>query len=629
VRRAANRPPAVAMVLLLLFLLAAGFTPGPQMSEHEASEKASFVPELEEYHSKPTVETSASYDPATDIWQVVLTEEVSGSAVAYLRVADDSGEVKRAKVFSVAKELTYPSLSEEQAVKLAAADERVREELSRHGPHSTDAEYGGGKWTVHFYVEEDGPLGGKPTNEGRKEVAKVKVDDTSWVLDYVWVGDQVGWHMARGEYGAYGKHANYWWVWGPLALVFALAFIRTDKLFSLRNLDVVALLGFLVSHGFFRQGIVYEAVLLWYPPLIYLFLRTLLMGFGVGERVEKTSNLPTPLLFVLAGLAGGLVVGLNLDARVIDVGYAGVVGADRILDGTMPYGNMPADVGTGDTYGPLNYLLYAPFVLIFGFSGEWDFLPAAHALTVFSFVVGALALLFAGWKLAGLKGGAALLFAWAAFPYTLYSTNNNTNDIVVAAAAAVGLATIASPIARGASVAAGFAIKLYPAILGPLWMMHDGAKRRPIVNFVLGGLGVFFLTFWVLLLDGKPLEAARLFYEKTIAFQGARETPWTIFNQVPALGFLQQPLLAAVVLLAFIVSAWPRRRTVRRLAAFSAALVIGFQLTTNYWYYPYVTWFEPFVFLALLPATSEKTPLDSESGQLSALGDQQKTGDEA
>ncbi len=628
-RRAENRPPAVAMVLLLLLLLAAGFTPGPQMSEHEASEKASFVPKLEEYHSKPTVETSASYDPATDIWQVVLTEGVSGSAVAYLRVVDDSGEVERAKVFSVAKELTYPSLSEEQAVKLAAADERVREELSRHGPHSTDAEYGGGKWTVHFYVEEDGLLGGKPTSNGRKEVAKVKVDDTSWVLDYVWVGDQVGWHMARGEYGAYGKHANYWWVWGPLALVFALAFIRTDKPFSLRNLDVVALLGFLVSHGFFRQGIVYEAVLLWYPPLIYLFLRTLLMGFGVGERVEKTSNLPTWLLFVLAGLAGGLVLGLNLDARVIDVGYAGVVGADRILDGTMPYGNMPADVGTGDTYGPLNYLLYAPFVLIFGFSGEWDFLPAAHALTVFSFVVGALALLFAGWKLAGLKGGAALLFAWAAFPYTLYSTNNNTNDIVVAAAAAVGLATIASPIARGASVAAGFAIKLYPAILGPLWMLHDGAKRRPIVNFVLGGLGVFFLTFWVLLLDGRPLEAGRLFYEKTIAFQGARETPWTIFNQVPALGFLQQPLLAAVVLLAFIVSAWPRRRTVRRLAAFSAALVIGFQLTTNYWYYPYVTWFEPFVFLALLPATNEKTPLDSESGQLSALGDQQKTGDEA
>jgi hypothetical protein len=615
----------MVFLLSLLLLFAAGFTPDPQMSEQEVREKASFVPELEEYHSKPTVETSASYNTATDTWQVLLTEEVSGSVVAHLRVADDSGEVKRAKVLPVAEELTYPSLSEEEAVKLAVADERVREELSRHGSHSTDAEYSGGKWTVHFYVEEDGSVGGKPTGDGRKEVAEVKVDDTSWVLDYVWVGDQVGWHMARGEYGAYGKQANYWWVWGPLALVFALAFIRTDRLFSLRNLDVVALLGFLVSHGFFRQGIVYEAVLLWYPPLIYLFVRTLLMGFGVGERVEKTSNLPTWLLFGLAGLAGGLVLGLNVDARVIDVGYAGVVGADRILDGTIPYGNMPADVGTGDTYGPLNYLLYVPFVLIFGFSGEWDFLPAAHALTAFSFVAGALALLFAGWKLAGPKGGAALLFAWAAFPYTLYSANNNTNDIIVAAVSAVGLATAASPIARGASVAAGFSVKLYPLVLGPLWMMHDGAKRRPIVDFVLGGVGVFFLTFWVLLLDGHPFEAAKLFYEKTIAFQGARETPWTIFNQVPALGFLQQPLLAAVILLAFIVAAWPRHRTMRRLAAFSAALVIGFQLTTSYWYYPYVTWFEPFVFLALLPATNKKTSLDGESGQQSVTDDQQRT----
>jgi hypothetical protein len=625
------RRPATHLyaVLLLLLLFAAGFTPGPQMSEQEAREKASFAPELEEYHSKPTVETSASYNTATDVWQVVLTEEVSGSVVAYLRVADDSGEIKRAKVLPVAEELTYPSLSEEEAVKLAAADDRVREELSRHGSHSTDAEYGGGKWTVHFYVEEDGLVGGKPTDDGRKEVAEVKVDDSSWVLDYVWVGDQVGWHMARGEYGAYGKHANYWWVWGPLALAFALAFIRTDRLFSLRNLDVVALLGFLVSHGFFRQGIVYEAVLLWYPPLIYLFVRTLLMGFGVSERVEKTSNFPTWLLFALAGLTGGLVLALNLDARVIDVGYAGVVGADRILEGTIPYGNMPSDVGTGDTYGPLNYLLYVPFVLMFGFSGEWDFLPAAHALTAFSFVAGALALCFAGWKLAGPKGGAALLFAWAAFPYTLYSANNNTNDIIVAAVSAVALATAASPIARGASIAAGFAIKLYPLILGPLWMMHDGAKRRPIVEFVLGGVGVFLLTFWVLLLDGQPIEAARLFYEKTIAFQGGRETPWAIFNQVPALGFLQQPLLAAVIFLAFIVAAWPRRRTMRRLAAFSAALVIGFQLTTNYWYYPYVTWFEPFVFLSLLLATHEKTPLDGERDQESTTGDQHSTEAEA
>ena len=49
--------------------------------------------------------------------------------------------------------------------------------------------------------------------------------------------------------------------------------------------------------------------------------------------------------------------------------------------------------------------------------------------------------------------------------------------------------------------------------------------------------------------------------------------------------------------------------------------MIGFQLTVNYWFYPYVTWFEPFVFVSLLLATNEKTTLDSP--QPSAVNDQQ------
>jgi uncharacterized membrane protein len=345
------------------------------------------------------------------------------------------------------------------------------------------------------------------------------------------------------------------------------------------------------------------------------------MGFGIGERIERTSNLPTWALMVLAGLAGGLVMFLNVDARVIDVGYAGVVGADRILDGTIPYGNMPSDVGTGDTYGPLNYLLYVPFVLMFGYSGEWDFLPAAHALTLFSFVAGAMALFITGYRLSGKEGAAALIFAWAAFPYTVYATNNNTNDIIVAAVAAIGLAAAASPIARGASVAAGFAVKLYPLILGPLWISYDGLKRKPIVDFVLGGVGVILLTFWVVLLDGHPLRAIELFYERTLAFQDDRVSPWTIYTQVPQLAFLQKPVTALVIFIGLLVAFVPRRKSLRRLAALSAALVIAFQLTVNYWFYTYVVWFEPFVFVALLLATNEKTALDGH--QLSVVSSQQ------
>jgi hypothetical protein len=603
----------LALLLLPLLLLVLGIAADTRMSALEAREKAEAVPRLQDVLSNPSVETSASYEPATGVWLVLLTEEASDSVVAQVRVDDRSGRVSSTRLSPEAEEISYPTLSEEEAIKLATADEEVREWLSSYDSYTTDTEYAEGKWTVHYRAV----VGGEEL-----EVARVEVDDSTWVLNYVYTGDQVTWQMARGEHGSYGKQANYWYVWGPMALAFALAFWRTDKLYSLRNLDVLALLGFLVSHGFFRAGHSYEAVLLWYPPLLYLLARTLLMGFGVGERVEKTSNFPTPVLFVLAALAGGFVMALNTDARVIDVGYAGVVGADRILDGMIPYGNMPDDVGTGDTYGPLNYLLYVPFVLIFGFSGEWDFLPAAHATTIFAFAVGALALLIAGFKFSGARGAAALAFAWTVFPYTLYSTNNNTNDVIVAAIAAVGLAAATSPLGRGMVIAAGFAVKLYPLILAPLWMLQDGRRRRPVLDFVLGGLGVLLVSFSVLFINGHPVEAAVLFYEKTIAFQGDRETPWTIFTQVPQLEFLKRPLTAAVVFLAVLVAFVPRKKTVRRLAALSAAVVIALQLTTNYWFYPYVTWFEPFVFLALLTATNEKTPLDRDTAPSAEAGEE-------
>jgi len=617
--------PALVFLLPLLALVL-GLVPGPQTSSDEARRIANSVPEVKKVLSHPTVETSAYYDPSSDSWRVVLMEEVSGTQVAEFTVADDTREVNGVEISPDADTLAYPHTSKDEAIELAADDPKVREELAKHGPHTPAAEYKDGEWTVHFDVEEGGAVGGVPLDNGeRKEVARVGIDDETQHLKYAWTGDQVGWRMARGETGSYGKQANYWYVWGPLALAFALAFWRFDRLFSMRNLDIIALLGFLVSHGFFREGATHPAVLLWYPPLLYLFGRTLLMGFGVGERVEKTSNFPTWLLFVLGVMASGFLLALNLDARVIDVGYAGIAGADLIMNGTLPYGNMPGDVATGDTYGPLNYLLYVPFVWMFGWSGEWDFMPAAHALTAFAFVGGALALLIAGWRYAGTRGGAALLFAWAVFPYTLYATNNNTNDVIVAAIMAVGLATAASPLARGASVAAGFSVKLFPLVLAPLWMLHSGRKRlTSVVDFALGGMTVVLLTFCVVALDGDPIGGTAAFLEKTLTFQSTRETPWTIFAQVPQLGFLRQPLLAAAIFLAFLVAVVPEKRTIRRLAAFSAALVIAFELVVNYWFYPYVIWFEPFVFLALLPATNSKTELDGAGDQPSTTIEQRK-----
>ena len=62
--------------------------------------------------------------------------------------------------------------------------------------------------------------------------------------------------------------------------------------------------------------------------------------------------------------------------RPIDVGLASVAGGWRILHGLPIY---YADPGHPDTYGPITYLAYVPFQLVFGWVGKWDSLPAAKA----------------------------------------------------------------------------------------------------------------------------------------------------------------------------------------------------------------------------------------------------------
>ncbi len=80
----------------------------------------------------------------------------------------------------------------------------------------------------------------------------------------------------------------------------------------------------------------------------------------------------------------GFRVGLNVvDSNVIDVGYAGVIGADRIADGDPLYGDGFSErVRHGDTYGPLSYLTYVPFEQALPWGGKWDDLPAAHGAAI-------------------------------------------------------------------------------------------------------------------------------------------------------------------------------------------------------------------------------------------------------
>ena len=198
-----KRPVILLLLPLLLFVF--GFTSGNRMSVQEVISKVDNVPKLSNIVSKPTVETSASYVPSTDTWQVVLTESASGTPVARATVADDSAKVGRIKVLPEARNINYPTLTKAEAQKLAAANPKIRKELSQYKTYITNAEYADGTWTVHFWIKKNG---------ADQEIARAGIDDGTWVFDYVYTGSQVSWQLARGDNGAYGKEANYWYVLG-------------------------------------------------------------------------------------------------------------------------------------------------------------------------------------------------------------------------------------------------------------------------------------------------------------------------------------------------------------------------------------------------------------------------------
>ncbi len=167
-------------------------------------------------------------------------------------------------------------------------------------------------------------------------------------------------------------------------LAFFVPFFDWRRPFRMLHLDLLVLLGFSLSHVFFNRGEISTSVPLVYPVLVYLLVahadgrlraprpaaadcRTLLVPLSLARRSRS--------IFLV-----GFRVGLNLtNSNVIDVGYSGVIGADRITHGKDIYGAFPQDNPSGDTYGPVNYYAYVPFELVFPWYGTWDDLPAAHA----------------------------------------------------------------------------------------------------------------------------------------------------------------------------------------------------------------------------------------------------------
>ncbi len=460
-------------------------------------------------------------------------------------------------------------------------------------PGSYDGAYlkGPGRWQVSYFSHKG------------KEIGQVIISDASGRVLEQWTGFQVAWTMARGYPGAFGRHVNALYVWLPLCVLFLLPFIEWRRPFALRHLDLLMLLSFSVSLAYFNHGQIYKSAPLVYPPLIYLLARMLLL-LRSGARPRPLKLLiPAPWLAVGVVFLLGFRIGLNVtDGNVIDVGYAGVIGAQRVADGRPLYGHYPSDNEHGDTYGPVNYEAYVPFEQIFGWSGLWDDLPAAHAAAI-TFDLLAVGLIFLlGLRIRGPTLGVALAYAWVSYPFTLYVLESDSNDALVAVLLLAVLLLATSPPARGVFAALAGLTKLAPLALAPLLATHGlrelsvARRARALALFVLA----FALTTAVVSIPALRHDSLHEIYERTIVYQSDRGAPFSVWGLYSGLKSWQILAQAAAVALALGLAVLPRRPGVPALAAACAAVLIALQLSLEYWFYLYIVWFFPLVMLALL-----------------------------
>jgi hypothetical protein len=503
------------------------------------------------------------------------------------------------------------------AVRSASHDPKVQELRREDGGLTHLANKVDGNWEIGYFAAD-------------KEVALVVVDPVTGRVRESWTGYQVAWKMARGYSGAFGHKLNAPYIFLPLCAIFLLGLVDWRHLRRLANLDLLVLLGFGISHFFFNRGQIGVSVPLQYVPLLYLFGRALWIGLrGGGGGISH--RWPAAWLLIAALFLIGFRVGLNMaDSGVIDVGYAGVAGADRIAHGEPIYDNFPPDVSQGDTYGPLNYLAYVPFEQIWPWSGSWDDLPAAHAAAVFFDLATFALLILLGRRIrpgpAGTKLAATLAFGWAAYPYTAFALLANSNDTLVATLLVATLLVLARPAARGVMAALATLAKFAPAVLLPMLATYRpagpvtaGDPPPPAVAKASSGavpptappavaaFGIAFaLTTLVLLLWPAIDPGLSTVFDRTITYQAGRESPFSIWGQVAGLEPARIAILAAVTTLALVFAFRPRQKQLFQVAALGAALLIGLQLTMHHWFYLYIVWFYPLLLVAISASEPKK-----------------------
>jgi len=350
--------------------------------------------------------------------------------------------------------------------------------------------------------------------------------------------------------------------------------------------------------------------------LLLLYLAARCVAIAVGPGAPPFAGRPllavsaAPRLPVLAAGAVAVVVAVvtTTSTGSVDVAFATMEGATKLLHGVLPYGHLPGDVVHGDTYGLPAYAAYVPAALLWPVSTTWDETTGALLMAAVLTLAGA-------WGIARALGGdrAAGLLVGLAFPSVLLTASSGTNDVLIFAALAWALVWCAHPRRSTVLVTAAALAKVAPLALVPLWVARYRGRAR------LGAIGAAIavgaaVLAALLALGGLHGPSSML---DAMSFQLGRRSLSSVYGalglgalQPLAQGLAVATVLGGTTLLAFDDAA---ARDPRRLAALCAAALALCQLAANYWAPLYLMWLLPPAAVALLGRSGE-APADPFAG---------------
>jgi hypothetical protein len=399
----------------------------------------------------------------------------------------------------------------------------------------------------------------------------------------------------------------------------------------LRNLDVAASLSLVVSVVLFQHRYVSISLIEVAPGMVYLLTRcarralgppleepistpllaAITPGADPARRVRwlRTTLIVLGLVFVMIGLGS---------TDPVDVIYAVMEGATRLVHGVLPYGHMPPGVLHGDTYPILSYALYAPLAVLSPVNDLWDSVDAGLGVAVLAALVAAWAVFraTAGSRARSAGGrspeveeaGLRAALAWLSFPPLLITVSTATTDVTLAAMLAIAVLLWRRPTWCSGLLAVAGWFKLAPFALLPLSLAP--LRGRRLLGATVAVVAVSAVSLGILLALGGTRGPSDMAH--AVAYQFSRGSLQSVWSALGIEGL--QPVGQACVLGLIAGAVVKLRREPElardraRIAALSASVLIGMQLAADYWAFLYLVWIVPLVCGALYADRPQEQP---------------------